>query len=87
MSSIFVILAPAGCIYLVHFHSRVSAEILQREVSNDLTIVPAAHVHNQEPVVFKSIDLVQREHGCCKVPHLTRLLDKSQQPIREILTQ
>lgn len=64
-------------IYLVHFLSRSSAEVLQREVSNNLTIVPTAHVHDQETVVLESIDLMQCEHGCCPVLHLTLLLCQS----------
>lgn len=67
----------AACIYLVHVLSRVSAEVLQCEVTNNLTIVPAAHIHNQEPVLFKSIDLMQCEHGCCPVLHFTLLLHQS----------
>lgn len=64
------------CIYLVHFLSSVSPEVLQCEVSDDITIVPAAHVHHQHPVVFKGIDLMQCEHGGCPVPHLTLLWDQ-----------
>lgn len=60
--------------YLVHFFPWLSAEVLQREVSDDLAVVPAAHVHHQEPVVFKSIDLVEREHGFRPVFDLTLLL-------------
>lgn len=82
-----MILSQTVCIYLVHLLSRASAEVLQREVSNDVTIVPTAHVHNQEPVVFKCIDLMQREHGCCTVLHVTHLAQQSQQPVREIFTK
>lgn len=69
-----------GCflnwMYLVHFLSGFSAEVFQCKVCDNLTIVPTAHVHNQEPVVFKSIDLMQCEHGSCTVPHFTFLLDQ-----------
>lgn len=68
-----VILCQNVSIYLVHLLPWSSAEVLQREVSNDLPIVPTAHVHNQEPVVLISIYLMQREHWCCTVFHLTLL--------------
>lgn len=71
------ILGHALCGYLIHFCSRLSAEVLQREVPDNLTVVPAAHVHNQEPVVFKSIDLMQCEHSVCLVFDFTLLLCQS----------
>lgn len=64
-------------IYLVYILSRVSAQVLQREVSDDLAVVTAAHVHDQESTVFKGIDLMQREHGRCPVLHVALLSDHS----------
>lgn len=69
-----MILSQTGCVYLVHFLSWAFAEVLQREVSDGVAVISAAHVHNQEPVVFIGIDLMQREHGCCTVTHLAHLL-------------
>lgn len=55
--------------YLVHILSWFSAQVLQREVPDDLAVVAAAHVHNQEAVVFVGIDLMQGEHGRRAVLH------------------
>lgn len=69
-----MILSYNVCFYLVYILSRFSTQVLQREVSNDLTVVTAAHVQNQESILFKGIDLMQREHGCSTVLHVTFLL-------------
>lgn len=64
------------CIHLIHFLSRASAEVLQCELSDGLPVIPAAHVHDQEAVVLKSVDLMQREHGRRAVPHFALLSDQ-----------
>lgn len=65
-------------VYLVHFLSCFSAQVCQCEVCDDLTVVAAAHVHDQESILFKGIDLMQCEHGLCTVLHGTLLLYQSQ---------
>lgn len=59
--------------YLVYILSWFSTQILQREVSDDLTVVTTAHVHHQESILLKGIDLMQREHGRRAVLHLALL--------------
>lgn len=60
-------------IYLVYILSWFTAQVLQREISYDLTVVAAAHVHNQESIFFEGIDLMQCEHGRRAVLHVALL--------------